>query len=90
MAAVEKAYDLDEVWQFKRWNDGNEQVSTLEGRASSMFIERVDQPKSRRKWWRVVDRRGAGEELYPPALSAPFKNLEAAKAAYLVIVAART
>ena len=84
---------MDE-WEFKAWTDGTQQwrIERLRGEPPFCYIERVVGDKSRRKRWRIVDRRGndemSNEGLYPPALSPPFKSLDAAKATFMVLLAA--
>lgn len=86
---VDKTLGDEGEWRFMRWSDGNEQVCLVTDRyRSELFIERVDAPKSRRKRWRVVSRKGLDNDTcYPPALSPPFKDLDAAKVAYLIALA---
>ena len=81
----------DGRWQYLVWEDGNEQVYADDAPNAPIFIERVVGPKSRRKRWVIVDRRGLKDgdsTAYPPKLAGPFKNLDVAKVAYLMLVSA--
>jgi len=81
---------------WRHWSDGQvEQVYRIPPDANiSIFIERVVTPSSRRKRWVVVDRRGvtrkATNSNYPPKIAGPFPDLDSAKAAYLMVIAALT
>lgn len=84
---------MDE-WEYKSWPDGTQQwcLERPDGEPPFCYIERVVSDKSRRKQWRIVDRRGDNEVsrdgLYPPTLSPPFKSLDAARATFMVLLAA--
>lgn len=81
-------------WEYKAYHDGTQQwyIERPRGEPPFCYIERVVGDKSRRKRWRIVDRRG-GDDVskvgpYPPTLSPPFKSLDAAKATFMVLLAA--
>lgn len=79
-------------WTFRSFDDGTEQwrLDNM-GPFSAVNVERVVGPKSRRKRWRIVDRRPRNvrkEALYPPTIGPPFKDSDQAKTVYLVMLAA--
>lgn len=76
-----------EEWVYYIYPDGTEQW-TFRGCANRIFtIERVKRKNSRRKQWAVIER--VDDKLYPPKIAGLFKELDAAKAALMVIAAAR-
>jgi len=79
---------------WRHWSDGQvEQVYRIPPDADiSIFIERVVTPSSRRKRWVLTDRRSAdgATQLYAPKIAGPFPDLDSAKAAYLMVIAALT
>ena len=79
-------------WVFRSFDDGTQQWRFAKlGAFNSVFVERVVGPKSRRKRWRVVDRRPRNlrkETLYPPTIGPPFKESDQAKTAFLVMLSA--
>lgn len=85
---------MDDEWEYRSWPDGVQQwrIDLPIGEPPFCYIERVVGDKSRRKLWRIVDRRGndveADEGMYPPPLSPPFKSLDAAKATFMILLAA--
>ena len=84
---------VDDGWWHVNHRDGTEQVAGKStNKTRNIFIERVNKVMSRRKHWCVVDRRGpkGNSLMYPPKLSGPYKDLDAAKAEYLMIVAAHS
>lgn len=81
---------------WRHWSDGQvEQLYRIPPAAdANIYIERVVTPSSRRKRWVVVDRRGVTRKAmhsnYPPKIAGPFPDLDSAKAAYLMVIAALT
>jgi len=79
-------------WSYETWPDGVEQWHYTPAKTCLCTVERVVGPKSRRKLWRVVDRRGWAEVdvrgMYPAPLSKPFKSLDQAKVMFLILLAA--
>lgn len=84
---------MDE-WEHEKWPDGCDQwrIVLPKGKPPFCYIERVLGDKSRRKRWRIVDRRGndavSQDGLYPPTLSSPFLSLNDAKVTFLILLAA--
>ena len=79
-------------WCVERHDDGTEQVYQYDPWPPVIFIERLTSPKSRRKRWCVVSRKPPEKwrnAKYPPKLAGPFRELDAAKAAYLMIISAQ-
>jgi len=81
---------MEPKWRSMSHSDGTEQVwDTNKGIAQpAHIIERVVRDNSRRKNWAIVYRRG--DEMYPKKVAGPFKDLDAAKVAYLMLMAALT
>lgn len=84
-------------WWHQMWTDGTEQWSIFKpGVLAWFYVERVKRPKSRRKYWCVVNRKGPTPEpgrlqemdtsMYPPKVAGPFPQLAGAKAALLVLL----
>ena len=91
MVYESSTYTVDD-WTFRSFNDGTEQWRFHQlGPFAAVNLERVVGPKSRRKRWRIADRRPRNDDYdlkYPPAIGKPFKDIETAKVAYLVMLAA--
>lgn len=90
---VEWDFDPGKGWRLVNYPDGVQQVhhSPWVG-ILTVFIERVVRPKSRRKRWCIVSRDPPQKwrrAVYAPKIAGPFPDLEAAKAAYLMIVTAK-
>lgn len=92
MKIVPETFDPGEGWRLVTHPDGTQQVHSFAIKwPPQIFIERVVCENSRRKRWCVVDRRPPGDwdkKKYAPKLAGPFPSLDAAKAAYLMILAA--
>lgn len=78
-------------WEHTLWSDGNEQWQNYNV-PRQYAVERVLNHPTRSKWF-VVDR-GVGPgsfewELCPTALSGPYDDEEAARAALLVIISSQ-
>ncbi len=90
----------DRVWRLSTWDDGTQCIyhRPYEDRQYKdsphpqviYMIERVVKENSRRKNWCITRRTTARDmtRLYPPKVAGPFKDLEAAKAAFLMFVSA--
>ena len=81
---------MEPKWRIYSHEDGTEQVwdANRGMTAPAHAIERVVRDNSRRKNWAIVYRRG--DEMYPKKVAGPFKDLDAAKVAYLMLMAALT
>lgn len=90
-STIDAFYEHLNDWREVHFRDGTQQWYINPVSEHFTFIERVEGPKSRRKRWAIVSRRGtsARREMYPPKICGPFPNLESAKAAYLVIIHSR-
>jgi hypothetical protein len=92
MVVVPEDFDPGEGWRLTNHPDGTQQVFQFEWKwPPHIFIERVVSPKSRRKRWCVVNREPAekwARALYAPKLAGPFPDLDSAKSAYILIMAA--
>jgi len=76
-------------WKYHKHSDGTEQW-WIGGKGIPLYcIERVLRPDSRRKNWAIVSRTHS-DAMYPPKIAGPFKDLDAAKVAYLMFRAALT
>jgi len=83
---VAVAWTNDGDWSVFYYPDGLEQIRLREREnKGKLYIERVNRPKSRRIRWCVVDRT-INDRLYPPRIAGPFKELDAAKATYLLLL----
>ena len=82
---------MEPKWKTQRYGDGTEQVwLERRGKVAPLYlIERVLREKSRRKNWAVVCR-DRSDGLYPPKVAGPFKDLDAAKAALVMLYASLT
>ena len=93
MVVAPEDFDPGEGWRLVTHPDGCQQVHQAPSAEwpPTTFIERVVSPKSRRKRWCVVSRKPPERwtrALYAPKLAGPFPDLDGAKAAYLIIMAA--
>ena len=80
---------MEPEWRYKSYGDGTEQVWQGGLVAPLYLIERVIREKSRRRNWCIVLRTN-GNTMYPKKVAGPFPDLDAAKAAYLMLRAALT
>ena len=81
----------EDGWYHIDHPDGTEQV--WQGAYTPVFyvLERVVRPNSRRKNWTLVKRTEKDENtMYPKKIAGPFKDLDAAKVAYLMRLATLT
>lgn len=92
MKVIPEDFDPGDGWRLVTHPDGCQQVSKWDVTwPHTVFIERVVSATSKRKRWCVVDRKPPdkwAKKLYAPKLAGPFPDLDAAKAAYLMIMAA--
>ena len=82
---------MEPDWQYNPHPDGTEQYWIGRKVPVVYLIERVVRENSRRKRW-VIVKRGLQhvDTMYPPKVSGPFKDLDAAKVAYLMLMATLT